>query len=95
MNASLLFFASRLLGGSRAERDRRKALKNLATDCATVVRTRQRVEQAAVTLQQAWRGTVRRRKDKIAGDRERACREKNESERNLLAKEVDVEFWMV
>jgi abnormal spindle-like microcephaly-associated protein len=52
---TLYFLASRLLGPSKTMRERRKALKALAEDCAVIVQTREKVTNAATVLQRAWR----------------------------------------
>jgi abnormal spindle-like microcephaly-associated protein len=90
--ATLLFLASRLLSGSRAERHRRATLKMLATECATVVRTRARIESAAVALQRAWRaGAEARKTSKALAEEQRALDEARRREDERL----EVDFWMV
>ena len=53
---------------ARRELSKRLALLRLATHCAIVVRTRERVVNAAVILQRAWRQVLDRRIGALVGD---------------------------
>ena len=49
------FLCSRLLGATKPVRDRKAKSKLLASECAVVVQTRNKVVDAAMVLQRAWR----------------------------------------